>query len=294
MKVLITGSTGQLGKYLIKNKPKGIDLLSPNRLNLDLRNIDMCKEFIKSNKPDFIINAGAYTNVEKAETNKEETFLINTKSVEVFVQEIKKYNGRFLQISSDYVFNGNFFKPINTNSKLEPLNYYGYTKAEAEKIVISYSNSKIIRTSWIYSPIGKNFLLTILNLLKSKSLDKPLNIVSDQIGCPTSADSLSKACWLLVNLNDSPKIMHWTDLGCASWFDFAFLIRKIAIDKNIINNPEIIEPINSENYFTEAKRPYYSVLDCNQTYEDLNYFPCHWSEELSKVLNSLKFGRYPI
>ena len=110
MKVLITGSTGQLGKYLIKNKPKGIDLLSPNRLNLDLRNIDMCKEFIKSNKPDFIINAGAYTNVEKAETNKEETFLINTKSVEVFVQEIKKYNGRFLQISSDYVFNGNFLR----------------------------------------------------------------------------------------------------------------------------------------------------------------------------------------
>tara|TARA_Y100000589_G_scaffold310234_1_gene328401 strand:+ start:551 stop:1435 length:885 start_codon:yes stop_codon:yes gene_type:complete len=294
MKVLITGSKGQLGQYLIKNKPKNIDLLLPDRKNLDLSHSKSCQEYIKSNRPDFIINAGAYTNVEKAESNKEEVFLINTKSVEVFIEEIEKYNGGFLQISSDYVFNGNFFRPINTNSKLEPINYYGYTKAEAEKIALSYSNSKIIRTSWIYSPIGKNFLLTILKLLKSNNSEKPLNIVSDQIGCPTSADSLSRACWLLIKLNNAPNILHWTDLGCASWFDFAFLIRKIAIDINIINNPEIIEPINSDNYLTEAKRPSYSVLDCRQSYEVLNYLPCHWSEELSKVLNYLKSGRNSI
>ena len=199
-----------------------------------------------------------------------------------------------MQISSDYVFNGNFFKPIHTKSKLEPINYYGYTKAEAEKIVLSFSNSRIIRTSWIYSPIGNNFLLTILNLLKSRRLGKPLNIVSDQIGCPTSADSLSRACWLLINLNHAPDILHWTDLGCGSWFDFAFQIRKIAIDINIINNPVMIQPINSENYFTTAKRPRYSVLDCNQSYEALSYFPHHWSEELSKVLNYLKTGRNSI
>tara|TARA_Y100000589_G_scaffold25228_1_gene20863 strand:- start:561 stop:1445 length:885 start_codon:yes stop_codon:yes gene_type:complete len=294
MKVLITGSTGQVGQYLIKNKPNNIELLLPNRRNFDLSNIDSCQEYIKSHKPNFIINAGAYTNVEKAETNKEEVFLINTKSVEVLIEEIKKYNGGFLQISSDYVFNGNFFRPINTNSKLEPINYYGYSKAEAEKIVLSYSNAKVIRTSWIYSPIGKNFLLTILRSLKSNDLEKPVNIISDQIGCPTSADSLSKACWPLIKNKNLPNILHWTDLGCASWFDFAFLIRKIAIDINILNNPKIIKPINSDNYLTEAIRPYYSVLDCNRSYEALNYLPCHWSEELFKVLNFIKSGRNSI
>tara|TARA_B100000886_G_scaffold231264_1_gene161458 strand:- start:958 stop:1836 length:879 start_codon:yes stop_codon:yes gene_type:complete len=285
MKVLITGASGQLGQALFRNRLDNFSLMLPSRNDLDLANEESCRSFIKENKPHWIINAGAYTNVEMAEENTREAFLVNTKAVSCFVEEIAKYNGSILQISTDYVFNGNFSKPINPLTSCDPLNYYGYTKLEAEKIVSNYPNSIIIRTSWLYGPIGKNFFLTIHKLLNNKEKNESIEIVCDQIGCPTSADSLSKACWHSLKINNLPKILHWSDLGSASWYDFAFYIRKILKDTNLLYNPPLIKPTKSANFFTKAKRPYYSVLDCWESYKCLNLKTNHWTFELEKVVN---------
>ena len=211
----------------------------------------------------------------------------------VLARSISKYNGNILQVSTDYVFNGNFSKPINPLSKVDPLNYYGYTKSEAEKIVLNYKNSKIMRTSWLYGPFGGNFFLTIFKLLKNKRINEPINVVSDQIGCPTSTDSLSKACWVSLETN-SPTILQWTDLGSASWYDFAYKIKKILQYENLIESHLQIEPIRSDDFFTEAKRPHYSLLDCYETYKVLNLKANHWSFELDKVINQFIKGKYSI
>tara|TARA_X000000950_G_C13875240_1_gene644583 strand:+ start:130 stop:1014 length:885 start_codon:yes stop_codon:yes gene_type:complete len=294
MRVLITGAYGQLGKALVRNRNDKFSLMLPDRKDLDLSNEESCKSFIKNNKPDWIINAGAYTNVEMAEKNNNEAYLVNTKAVEIFVEEISSYNGNILQVSTDYVFNGNFSRPINPLSNVGPLNYYGYTKSEAEKIVLNYKNSKIIRTSWLYGPVGKNFFLTIFKLLKNKEINTPINIVYDQIGCPTSTDSLSNACWVSLEKNNSPDILQWTDLGSSSWYDFAYNIKIILQNRNLIERPRQIEPISSDEFLTQAKRPYYSILDCGETYKSLNLKANHWTFELNRVVNQFIKGKESI
>ena len=296
MRVLITGASGQLGKALVM-KGKGIDklnLMLPDRKELDLTNETSCRSYIRNNKPDWIINAGAYTNVELAEKNNNEAYLVNTKAVDIFVEEISRYNGNILQVSTDYVFNGSFSRPINPLSKVAPLNYYGYTKSEAEKIVLNYKNSKIIRTSWSYGPVGKNFFLTIFKLLKNKEINTTINIVDDQIGCPTSSISLSNACWASLERTNSPTILQWTDLGSSSWYDFAYAIKKILQERNLVESPRQIEPIRSEKFLTEAERPHYSLLDCCETYESLNLKANHWTFELNRVVNQFIKGKESI
>ena len=232
MKILITGSQGQLGRALIQSKPKDTQIYAMDRTNFDMLDIPSCLSKIKAINPDWIINCGAYTNVELAESDKETAMKVNFHAPKAFAEEIKKWGGRFLQISTDYVFDGQkeFKTPYETTEKRSPLGVYGISKAYAEEAIEEiFRNSYqgiILRTSWLIGPVGKNFLLTILNLhLKNKEI----KVVNDQVGAPTSTFSLAKVCWKIINLKryefifnqNKNRILHWQDNGETNWYKVA-------------------------------------------------------------------------
>ena len=293
MKVLLTGSSGQLGREIINLKPSGINLIKANRFCLDLSKPESCQSYIYRIKPDWIINCGAYTNVEEAESEKELAYLINSLSVKYLAESIKNINSKFIQISTDYVFNGNQNSPYVPKDLKSPINVYGKTKSIGEdfikKIFKNNNEAIIIRTSWLMGPTGKNFALKMLDLLSSK---EKINVINDQIGSPTSTYTLAKACWQTINLNTKgkslPPILHIANEGEASWFDIAIEIKKIAKDIGLIQKPVIINPISSSNYPTKAKRPKYSVLDCKSSLQSISLKNNHWKSALKLLFLEYK------
>lgn len=293
MKIILTGSTGQLGQTLIKSKPKNISLIETNRNIINLENPIECENFVYKNQPDWIINCAAYTNVDKAEKEKDLARKINTLSPSSFAKALKKTGGKMLHISTDFVFEGERGVPYDINQEINPINFYGKTKAEAERsikeILFEDNQALIIRTSWVVSEFGNNFVLKILDLLKEKEI---LNVVCDQIGTPTSTHSLASACWKVINkyrTKDSNllirnPILHWSDSGVASWYDVAIAVQEIAKEMNILKKSTFINPVLSKDFKTIAKRPHFSVLNCFKSYEMLNLTPIYWRKALKSIL----------
>ena len=297
IKVLLTGSKGQLGFSIEKLLPDGIQLLSVDKNQFDLSKINTIKTNLEYIKPDFIINCGAYTNVDMAEEEKEIVMNINANSVREIALYLKKNGGNLIQISTDYVFDGLNSKAYKVNDNVCPLNQYGLSKAKAEKFIQEIlgdtNQGVVIRTSWLMGPISSNFLLTMIKLHQTK---KEINVVSDQISCPTSTKTLAKACWQTIKLkleNNFNKdnfmpILHWCDNGIASWYDVAIAIGEISAKNGLINVPAFINPIKSENYPTKAKRPSFSLLDCNSSREFLDLRGEYWRESLEISIKSIK------
>ena len=297
MKILLTGSSGQLGKELIQIKPKGFTLIESNRSSIDLTNHSLCHQMIKEIKPDWVINCAAYTNVDKAETEKDLALNINALAPKAFSEALKETGGKLLQISTDFVFDGKRSTPYPTDHKRNPLGIYGLSKCKGEEyiedILFDSNQAVILRTSWLMGPVGKNFALTILDLHKKRT---EVKVISDQIGCPTSTRSLSKACWQIIQLENSKifsiekkiPILHWCDNGVASWYDVAVAISDIAKDLNLITKPANIIPIKTESFPLAAKRPCYSLLDCFSTKKLLKNEGNHWRHLLLDTLKSIK------
>ena len=193
MTILITGINGQLGKALVKSYSEKDVLLGLNKIEFDLENFNFCKDLILTKRPKWIINAAAFTDVNRAEVDHKKTFKINSLGVENIVKAASVYGGKIIQISSDFVFDGRKKVKYETNDKCNPLNIYGLSKYQSEQLIIKYPNVIILRTSWLYGPVGKNFCLTILKMCKLYAKEnKPLKVVKDQIGCPTSSISLAE------------------------------------------------------------------------------------------------------
>lgn len=298
MKVLITGSQGQLGRALINLKPKDTEIYAMNRSNFDMLDIKSCLKTINKINPDWIINCGAYTNVDLAESDKDTAMKVNFHAPKAFAQEIKKLGGRFLQISTDYVFDGQkeIKSPYATTDKRSPLSIYGISKSNAEEAIeeIFENNFQgiILRTSWLMGPVGKNFLLTILNLqLKNKEI----KVVNDQIGSPTSTLSLAKVCWKIIYLKEfklifnenEHRILHWQDNGETNWYDLAMTISDLGKEIGLIKNNTKIIPIKSSQYNTLVRRPSYSLLDCKLTKSLLNYQGKYWKTTLKEVIEKI-------
>ena len=296
IKVLLTGSKGQLG-FSIKNLlPKGFDLISLDKNQFDLSKINNIKKNLKNIKPDFIINCGAYTNVDMAEDEKEDVMNINANSVKEIALYLKKNGGNLIQISSDYVFDGLKSSAYKVNEKVCPLNQYGLSKARAEKFIQEIlgdtNQGLVIRTSWLMGTISKNFLLTMIKLHQTK---KEINVVSDQISCPTSTQTLAEACWKVINLkleNDLNKknfmpILHWCDNGIASWYDVAIAIGEISARNGLVDFPAFVNPIKSENNPTKAKRPRFSLLDCASSRQFLGLKGKYWRKTLEDSIKSI-------
>ncbi len=295
MRVLIIGANGQLGKCLTDTKPEKLDLISYSKEEFDLLDIDNCLKKIEKVKPNYVINAAAYTAVDKAENEKEIVEMINAQNPYKIAYTLDKLGGKFIQISTDFVFSGLKSSPYQTNDKLSPINEYGKSKALCEKLLFELNNTKTIRTSWLYSPYGNNFCLTMLRLHKS-CLDKkvPLRVVSDQISCPTSSFSLSNVCWKMINndeiFKNKQKIFHWSDAGVASWYDFAVAIGEIGLKSGILENKSKVLPIKSKDFPTPAKRPCFSLLDSCDICDLLKLERSHWRFELEYVIEQIKLN----
>ena len=288
MKVLITGSNGQLGseiKELSSNYNK-LDFVFKDLPELDICNVEELNNFVQNFDINTIINCAAYTAVDKAEENAEIANRVNSTGVKNIVNALEKVNGKLIHISTDYVFDGNNSVPYKESDPVSPLGIYGKTKRSGELIVLnSRIDSLVIRTSWLYSSFGNNFVKTMLRLGKEK---KSLNVIFDQIGTPTYAKDLAKACLYILSNSDSEciskkgKIYHYSNEGVTSWYDFAISIMEKAGIKCKVN------PIQTKDYYTLAQRPYYSVLNKNKIKEDFELKIPYWKNSLEECLKNLK------
>jgi len=294
MKVLITGSNGQLGKALLKLKPKGIEVIPTNRSNFNLENIDQCKNFIGKHNPDWVINAGAYTAVDLAEDEPRKAMLVNGEAPKEIAKTLKELGGNLIHISTDFVFDGSQSFPYQPDQTPRPISVYGETKLAGEEgikqVLGDDNNYLILRTSWVIGPVGKNFLITMLKLHNSKDT---ISVVCDQIGCITSTNSLSIIIWEIVQKNlirkkISHKILHWSQAGVSSWFDIANEIGDLGTQLNLIPKKSKVIPIPSTHYVTKAKRPRFSLLDSTLTKELLKIENDYWRYSLLEILQEIK------
>ena len=283
MTTLVTGSNGQLGKTIqstVKNKSKFIftDINS-----LDITKKEKIESVIISHNINCIINCAAYTDVDGAEIEKEKAYELNDNAIKNLVQICETYKLRLIHISTDYVYNGINKSAISENEHINPQNYYGFTKLNGEKhIVNSISESIVIRTSWLYSSFGKNFVKTIIKKSKDKDL---LQIVGDQYGCPTNAYDLANAIIQIIKSKDKidkeSKIYNFSNLGHTSWFEFAKVILKE------ININCDLEEIKTNEICQLSKRPKYAVTDKTKIISAFNLKIPNWEESLMKFLKKI-------
>ena len=282
MKVLLTGAAGQLGQALIAAKPAGITLIACRRAELDLADAVACHAGVLRHRPDWVLNAGAYTAVDKAESEPELAQAVNAGAPAAFAQALAATGGRLLQLSTDFVFNGAQGTPYRPEQSRDPLGVYGASKAAGEEAALQLPGARVLRTSWVYGPVGHNFCLTMLRLHRERS---KIGVVADQVGCPTSTLTLAAACWraICTDLN-GPPILHWSDAGAASWYDFAVAIGELAVVAGLLHCAADVLPLTTADYPTPARRPSYSLLDCSASRVALGLEPLHWRAALAEVL----------
>ena len=294
MKVLLTGAGGQLGTALQKSCPGAVELIVTDQAELDLSDAKACAEMVAALKPDWVLNGGAYTAVDRAEEQPQLAEAINAAAPRAFAEALAELgSGRLLQISTDFVFSGMQGHPYGAQDPVAPLGVYGASKARAEAAVFEVLGPEracVLRTSWLYGPVGKNFCLTMLRLheIKAKAGD-PLNVVADQVGCPTHTAGLAAACWQVL-ARDIGGMQQWSDAGVASWYDFAVAIGEEAVALGILATAAKVNPISTAEYPTPAQRPSYSLMDCSASRKALGLEPLHWRQGLRKVLADIEQG----
>lgn len=280
MKWLITGANGQLGRCLQKIlDAKGIDFVALSRADLDVTNIGQVEKLVNSTKPDVVINAAAYTNVEQAEIDSDEAFKVNQLGAANLAIASRSVNAKLVHFSTDYVFAGNGNSPWKVNDLTEPLSIYGKSKLAGEVEILKEHPEKslIIRTAWLYSPYGKNFYKTILT--KAINGDESVRVVNDQQGQPTSAFDLAELTVIAVTKNVASGLFHGTNAGSCSWFEFAKHIFEIAGA-----DPARVTSVLSSEFASKVQRPNYSVLD-NQKWSEFGIEPLGpWQDSVQKAL----------
>ena len=290
MRVLVTGSNGQLGKALKIFIPNEFKAFFLDRNNFDLTEPKNCIDTIDQIKPDWIINAGAFTNVDNAEENEELAFKINSEAPFLIAKHLERLGSKILFISTDFVFNGKKITPYKIFDEVSPINAYGRSKASGEKKCLSLENTYILRTSWVYGNEGKNFLNSMYKLfLNHKTNHPPIGVVNDQTGCPTNVYKLASVCWEIIQNHQlffNTKILHWSDGGETSWYEFACEINKLLFKRNLLKDKITLVPISFKDYKRKAICPNYSVLDSSITCQLLNYKQNHWKKELVKVISN--------
>jgi len=285
MKVVIIGKSGQLANELVAELPEGVEYLSLGRYDVDITSYSELSAKIQQFKANVIINASAYTAVDKAESDSDAAYALNEVAVKIMAKVAKEKNCRFLHVSTDFVFDGESNQAYDICSQTKPTSVYGASKLAGELAIANIypENSTIVRTSWVYSAFGNNFVKTMLRLMQEK---EQLGVVGDQIGCPTNAKGLARFLWLLANNDEVNPVYHWSDNGVASWYDFAVAIQELGLKHGLLDNKIPILAIASSAYPTSAKRPKFSLLNSSNASLLLEQF--HWREQLENCLLQMK------
>ena len=282
MKVLIAGAGGQVGRALADSAPAPIEVVKCSHQNLDVADERAVLSCIRSHAPDVIVNAAAYTAVDRAESEPELARRVNSDGPRYLALAAREVGARLVQVSTDFVFDGVSSIPYPPGAPTNPLNVYGVTKRAGEQAVLEVlpGRSVVLRTSWLYAAQGSNFVRTMLRLMGANGA---VRVVADQVGTPTAARSLAQAIWKITERPSVTGIHHWSDAGVASWYDFAVAIADIAELRGLRAAAISVTPISTEEYPTAARRPRYSVLD-TRSLAVLGIAPVHWRRQLQSVL----------
>ena len=285
MRVLITGANGQLGGALQRHAPAWAEINAIDVDDCDLTDVPMLRARLTVEAPDLILNAAAYTAVDKAEGDENLARAINSEAVAAMVEAMAETGGKVVHVSTDYVFDGTASSPYVPDAPRNPQSAYGRTKAEGEDHL--RPEDVLVRTAWVYEAGGANFVRTMIRLMKER---EELGVVCDQIGAPTWATGLARTIWGLVEKQASGTFHH-SDAGVASWYDFAVAIGEEALQRGLIAKLPLIRPITTADYPTPANRPAFSLLDCRATREALGEEPVHWRTNLRLMLDEeVKLG----
>lgn len=285
MRVLVTGAGGQLGRALQATAPAGIALLALDRAALDISDAAAVAARVREAAPDLVINAAAYTAVDKAESDAEAARRINAEAPGHLATAAAAAGARFVHVSTDFVFDGACGSPYRPDHPTAPLGVYGATKLAGEQAVrMAHPGALIVRTAWVYGDTGHNFVRTMLRLMAER---EEVRVVADQIGTPTYAAGLARALWAL-DAAGATGIHHWTDSGAASWYDFAVAIQEEALVLGLLARAVPVIPIATSAYPTPARRPAYSILDKSAAVALVGGPAPHWRVHLRKMLGVIK------
>ena len=277
-KALIVGGKGQLGRGLAATAPAGIEIVSHDVDTLDITDRAAVDALVEALQPDVLLNAAAYTAVDKTESEEAAAYAVNAAAVGILASAARSVGARFVHVSTDFVFDGTVGVPYAPEAPTNPLSAYGRTKRAGE--IAAGDDALIVRTAWVYAPTGGNFVRTMLRLMAERP---EVRVVADQIGTPTYAADLAAAFWAMAS-KDVHGIHHYTDSGAASWYDFAVAIQEEALAAGLLDKAVPVIPIPTSAYPTPARRPFYSVLDKSSTIDVLGSPAPHWRTNLRRMM----------
>lgn len=283
--VLITGAGGQVGRLLVETRPDGVKVVDCTHTDLDITVAAAVCKRVERERPDLIINAAAYTAVDKAESEPDVAHAINVQGPSNLGEAAREFGARLIHLSTDFVFDGTASRPYRPDAATNPLGVYGRTKRAGEQAVLQAlgTHAVVVRTAWVYAAQGANFMNTMLRLMRERGA---VRVVADQVGTPTAARPLAQMLWQLAARSDVQGIHHWTDAGVASWYDFAVAIAEEGVTLGRLPPTVAVTPIATEDYPTPARRPSYSVLD-RRSLTSLGLVPQHWRLRLRETMKEL-------
>lgn len=282
MKTLIVGGKGQLGRGLAATAPAGAEIISHDVDSLDITNRAAVEAMVAEVQPQLLLNAAAYTAVDKAEGDEAAAAAVNATAVGILADAARDAGARFVHVSTDFVFDGSAGSPYTPYAPTNPLGVYGRTKRDGE--LAAGEGALIVRTAWVYAPTGNNFVRTMLRLMRERP---EVRVVADQIGTPTYAPGLAAALWTMAS-QGAVGVHHYTDSGVASWYDFAVAIQEEALSAGLLDSVVPVIPIGTADFPTPAKRPSYSVLDKSSTFEILGAPTPHWRANLRTMIAAIQ------
>jgi dTDP-4-dehydrorhamnose reductase len=286
LKILVLGAGGQIGRAVAKSTPAGHQSIVKTRALLDIGDDRAVEQVLAHGEFNWIVNAAAYTAVDLAEGRRAEAIAVNDTAVAVLATAAGRAGARLLHLSTDFVFDGRSNRAYLPGDPTHPLSVYGVSKLGGEQHVLSAGGSHIVlRTAWVYAAQGRNFVLTMLKLMGERDA---VSVVCDQIGTPTWATSVAQAIWGLIDADASAGIYHWTDLGVATWYDFAVAVQEEALARGLLTRAVPVWPIPTSAYPTPAQRPAFSVLNSEGTRALLKTPAQHWRQSLRLMLNELR------
>ncbi len=286
MKALITGGDGQVARALLRLAPPGIQVIAASKTELNLVDSNLIRAAIDAASPDVVVNTAAYTAVDRAESDREAVFAANVEGVRALAECCARRNTRLIHLSTDYVFDGRSTVAYEPHFATCPVNVYGASKLKGEQEIAAIRDLSwtVIRTSWLYAPWGRNFLLTMIKLMRERG---SVAVVGDQTGSPTSVLNLARFIWKAALTPDAKGILHYADSGVATWYDFAVAIHQEALTTGLLARPAEIRSTTTSEYETAAKRPRFSVLSTVSSLATVAFSPPPWPEALKEVMREL-------